>query len=153
VLLARCLHAHEHPAGVSQRLLALTSDIWSALTDAAQPAGSRDGSERAGHGPGSVPALLRECREAASKPRGERTELECGWRARLACSVIRPLPLPSLCCNNPVCPNVHALCEMHLVAGKGLCAHCGAARYCSKACQKAHWPAHKDTSAWLRPVP
>ncbi|WIA16533.1 hypothetical protein OEZ85_013209 [Tetradesmus obliquus] len=52
-------------------------------------------------------------------------------------------PVP-LCCNNPRCEELRGLSEQKLVAGKGcVCSRCRSARYCSKACQVAHHPAHK----------
>uniref|UniRef100_A0A383WPD8 MYND-type domain-containing protein n=1 Tax=Tetradesmus obliquus TaxID=3088 RepID=A0A383WPD8_TETOB len=52
-------------------------------------------------------------------------------------------PVP-LCCNNPCCEELRGLSEQQLVAGKGcVCSRCRSARYCSKACQVAHHPAHK----------
>lgn len=38
-------------------------------------------------------------------------------------------------CANPTCNN----------PGKHLCSGCGGESYCSKECQKAHWPIHKST--------
>ena len=37
--------------------------------------------------------------------------------------------------------------------GKLICTRCGAARYCSPACQRAHWRTHKDTCAEPPPPP
>jgi hypothetical protein len=37
---------------------------------------------------------------------------------------------------------------MHLVHGRGMCGHCGgAARWCSRACQRQQWAAHRDPAA------
>jgi hypothetical protein len=65
-----------------------------------------------------------------------------------AMGAVAAAPLGRWGCSNPACANVSGLCEMHLVAGRGLCGHCGgAARYCSKACQAQHWRAHRDSAA------
>jgi hypothetical protein len=68
--------------------------------------------------------------------------------APLARAVAAVLPLPALCCSNPACANLSGLCEMHLVHGRGMCGHCGgAARWCSRACQRQQWAAHRDPAA------
>jgi hypothetical protein len=51
-------------------------------------------------------------------------------------------------CNNPSCSNLSAASERVLVTGKQKkCGRCRAARYCSAACQEAHWQRHKH---WCR---
>ncbi|WIA16530.1 hypothetical protein OEZ85_013207 [Tetradesmus obliquus] len=69
----------------------------------------------------------------------------CLHRRLVACgeglAALCPVPL---CCNNPRCVELRGLSEQLLVAGRGsVCSRCRAARYCSKACQVAHHPAHK----------
>lgn len=51
-------------------------------------------------------------------------------------------------CNNPTCSNT----EVDITGGGSLlkCAHCLVSRYCSKACQNAHWKAHKKICKKLR---
>jgi hypothetical protein len=109
----------------------------------------------ASSGAHSVPQLLRELDHVTTscKPPAQHTERERQLPLRQADAATAALPLRTLCCNNSGRVNLSGLCDLHLVAGKGLCAHCGAARYCSKACQMAHWPAHKDKCAWLPPLP
>ncbi len=51
------------------------------------------------------------------------------------------MALPGAGCWSPRCHNMAAPAEDMLRLVK--CAACGVAKYCSKACQKAHWPAHK----------
>jgi hypothetical protein len=71
-----------------------------------------------------------------------RLALQLRQLATAACAL---LPPPSLCCANPACSNASGLSEMHLVWRRGLCGHCnGAARFCSEACLRAHWPLHSD---------
>jgi hypothetical protein len=49
------------------------------------------------------------------------------------------------CCNNPCCSSVVGPAERQLVSGKGcMCAGCRTARYCDRACQRAHWKRHKS---------
>jgi hypothetical protein len=51
----------------------------------------------------------------------------------------------SCCCNNPACANMASSSEQELVGGKKcVCSRCVTARYCSKECQKAVWPYHKQ---------
>jgi len=53
----------------------------------------------------------------------------------------RRMALPSVGCWSPRCRNMAAPAEDMLHTSK--CVACGAAKYCSAACQKSHWPAHK----------
>jgi hypothetical protein len=170
VLLARCLRAHPHAAGTSDRVRPI-SDLWAALAAHAHAAGGDDHSGSSSsssssssgggsssssvvRGAGSVPQLLRDLARAASEQARPQDESVRQLQLQLADAIVTALPLPSLCCNNPGCCNVSALSDMHLVAGKGLCAHCGgAARSCSKECRREHWKAHKDRTAWLWPLP
>jgi hypothetical protein len=49
-----------------------------------------------------------------------------------------------ICCNNPCCSSVASPSELQSVSGKGcICAGCCTARYCDRACQRAHWKRHK----------
>jgi hypothetical protein len=49
-----------------------------------------------------------------------------------------------VCCNNPACCSLAGPTEVQLVSGKGcICAGCHTARYCDRACQRAHWKRHK----------
>ena len=63
---------------------------------------------------------------------------------RLGKAVCAALPPPSLACANPACDNVSGLSDMQLVWRRGVCGHCRAARFCSTACLRAHWGAHRD---------
>ena len=49
--------------------------------------------------------------------------------------------LSPLCCGNPFCEQLDAMSEIKLLH----CARCRTERYCSKACQVAHWKEHKAT--------
>ena len=52
------------------------------------------------------------------------------------------------CCNNPDCSELGGLSELGLVQGpegaRGVCAGCGLACYCSRACQEKVWCAHSN---------
>jgi hypothetical protein len=64
----------------------------------------------------------------------------------LGAQVCAQLPVRS-CCNYHLCSNTAKYSELELVSGKGsVCSGCTAARYCSSACQKAHW------QTWHKPV-
>eukprot|EP00775_Hariotina_reticulata_P001971 gene1971-biopygen3474 len=59
------------------------------------------------------------------------------------------------CCNNPNCLNLSQLSEQQLVCGtragiSPVCSGCRTARYCSAACQKAHWRSHKAVCKALK---
>jgi hypothetical protein len=68
-------------------------------------------------------------------------------------TALSSLPL-SQACNNPACVNTACHSEQRLVGGpKTVCAGCGRARYCSRACQVQHWSAaHKAVCKQLREV-
>jgi hypothetical protein len=66
---------------------------------------------------------------------------------RLGEAVCATLPPPSLACANPACDNVSGLSDMQLVWRRGVCRHCRVARFCSAACLRAHWAAHRDPSS------
>lgn len=51
------------------------------------------------------------------------------------------MTLPSAGCWNPQCRNMTAPAEDTLSVQD--CSACATAHYCSRACQKAHWKAHK----------
>ena len=53
----------------------------------------------------------------------------------------RRMALPSVGCWSPRCRNLASPAEDTLSTLK--CSACGVAQYCSAACQKAHWSAHK----------
>lgn len=60
------------------------------------------------------------------------------------------LPI-SYACSNPYCCNLEGLSEQQLVTGSShKCSACRTARYCSPACQSAHWAQHKTTCKALR---
>jgi hypothetical protein len=53
-------------------------------------------------------------------------------------------------CNNQSCMNLSGLTELGLVSGRScICAGCGVARYCGRACQRAAWKQHKPVCAAL----
>jgi hypothetical protein len=57
---------------------------------------------------------------------------------------------PPVCCNNPACSSLLGATERQLVKGKGCtCAGCRTARYCDRACQRAHWKRHKPVCKGL----
>jgi hypothetical protein len=61
-------------------------------------------------------------------------------------TVCAQLPVQQ-CCNYHLCCNVAKHSELELVSGKScVCGSCKTARYCSTACQKAHW------HGWHKPV-
>jgi hypothetical protein len=55
-----------------------------------------------------------------------------------------------VCCNNPACCSLVGATEVQSVSGKGcICAGCRTARYCDRACQRAHWKRHKPVCKGL----
>jgi hypothetical protein len=71
---------------------------------------------------------------------------------QLVVAVCATVPPPSLACANPACDNVSGLSDMHLVWRRGVCGHCRAARFCSTACLRAHWAAHRDPGSLVEAV-
>jgi hypothetical protein len=61
----------------------------------------------------------------------------------LSSELLAALPPSSLCCSSPSCESMRGASELDLVAGRGLCGGCRAARYCSRACQQQDWSAHR----------
>ncbi len=59
------------------------------------------------------------------------------------------MALPSVGCWSPQCRNMAAPAEDAL--GMLKCSACSVAQYCSAACQKAHWKAHKSACRRTRP--
>ena len=51
-------------------------------------------------------------------------------------------------CNNPACENLSGESELSVATKK--CTGCKVASYCSRACQVAHWKAHKSTCRRLQ---
>ena len=59
------------------------------------------------------------------------------------------------CCNNPRCSNMAGTSEVGLVVGegraaRGVCSGCKVVSYCSRRCQVAAWPLHKETCTHLQ---
>ena len=55
-----------------------------------------------------------------------------------------------VCCNNPSCSSSVGFTERQSVSGKGcICSGCRTARYCDRACQRAHWKQHKPVCKGL----
>jgi hypothetical protein len=53
-------------------------------------------------------------------------------------------------CNNPGCTSIMGLSELASVSGRScICAGCGVARYCGRACQRAAWKQHKPVCGAL----
>ena len=66
----------------------------------------------------------------------------------LGAAACAQLPLSS-CCSNHGCVNLAGLSEAALVKGCS-CSACGAAAYCSRECQRAHWAWHKPVCKLLQ---
>ena len=75
--------------------------------------------------------------------------LEAVRQLQAAGSILCSFAVPSLC-NNPTCRNLSGLTELSVVSGRScICAGCGVARYCGRACQRIAWKQHKPVCAAL----